>query len=271
MLQGFGLSLIYKGLDKYEEHEVGVFVARVVPGGQSQKAGLKENDKILKINNKVNSFPGPRPDRNVMLIILQTPNNVNDAVSFIKKAGRSLILSVERAEPHDQLEEGRLSRTGSVRSFNTAYGASRPQSPGDSEGEQEDDVTRHHRLMAAHQAELLAKEAAIAEQERRLQSQRAEQERQARLLEQERAEQMRLHQLQQDSIMRARAEEEERQRKLQEDLDNQLSIAQLNAGRGRSTRRYSDSSNEDGYGGHHARSKSLDARKTPRSKSPGAW
>ena len=187
-----GLSLIYKGLDKYEEHEVGVFVARVVPGGQSQRAGLKENDRILKINNKV-------------------PANVNDAVSFIKKAGRSLILSVERAEPHEELQEGRLSRSGSVRSFNTAYGASRPQSPGDSEGE-EDEVTRHQRMMAAHQAELQAKEAAIAEQERRLQSQRAEQERQARLLEQERqsrlleqerAEQMRLHQLQQESIMTA--------------------------------------------------------------------
>ena len=239
---------------------MGVFVARVVPGGQSQRAGLKENDRILKINNKV-------------------PANVNDAVSFIKKAGRSLILSVERAEPHEELQEGRLSRSGSVRSFNTAYGASRPQSPGDSEGE-EDEVTRHQRMMAAHQAELQAKEAAIAEQERRLQSQRAEQERQARLLEQERqsrlleqerAEQMRLHQVQQERLVRARAEEEERQRKLQEDLDNQLSIAQLNAGRGRSMRRYSESSDEDGYGGHHGRSKSLDARKTPRSKSPGAW
>ena len=123
---------------------MGVFVARVVPGGQSQRAGLKENDRILKINNKV-------------------PANVNDAVSFIKKAGRSLILSVERAEPHEELQEGRLSRSGSVRSFNTAYGASRPQSPGDSEGE-EDEVTRHQRMMAAHQAELQAKEAAIAEQ-----------------------------------------------------------------------------------------------------------
>ena len=55
-LQGFGLSLIYKGLDKYHEDETGVFVAKIVPGGQSQRAGLKENDKILKINNKVSSF-----------------------------------------------------------------------------------------------------------------------------------------------------------------------------------------------------------------------
>ena len=30
-----------------------MFVAKIVPGGQSQRAGLRENDKILKINNKV--------------------------------------------------------------------------------------------------------------------------------------------------------------------------------------------------------------------------
>ena len=29
----FGLSLIYRGLDKYEEKDTGIFVARVVPGG----------------------------------------------------------------------------------------------------------------------------------------------------------------------------------------------------------------------------------------------
>lgn len=32
--RGFGLSLIYRGLDKYEEKDTGIFVARVVPGGQ---------------------------------------------------------------------------------------------------------------------------------------------------------------------------------------------------------------------------------------------
>ena len=31
--RGFGLSLIYRGLDKYEEKDTGIFVARVVPGG----------------------------------------------------------------------------------------------------------------------------------------------------------------------------------------------------------------------------------------------
>ena len=46
--------------------ETGVFVSRLVPGGNSMRAGLKRNDKVLKINGK-------------------TPKNVNDAVSFIKK------------------------------------------------------------------------------------------------------------------------------------------------------------------------------------------
>lgn len=246
MFQGFGLSLIYKGLDKYQEHETGVFVAKVVPGGQSQRAGLKENDKILMINSKV-------------------PHNVNDAVHFIKKAGRSLILSVERPDPHEEAGQGRLSRSGSVKSFNTAFGGSRPQSPvEDSEGEDEG-LANQQAILAARQAELRAQEAAIAERERMLENQRAEQERKRRLLEEERAEQLRIHQEQQE---RARAEEEERARI----LEDQLNIAQANAGRrGRSARRYSDSSNEEGYGGHHGRSKSLDARKTPRSKSPGAW
>ena len=64
--------MIYRGLDRYTEDEVsdtasiiifltlpelipqvGVFVAKIRPGGQSQRAGLRENDKILKINNKV--------------------------------------------------------------------------------------------------------------------------------------------------------------------------------------------------------------------------
>ena len=36
--------------------QVGVFVAKIVPGGQSQRAGLRENDKIVRINNKVGRY-----------------------------------------------------------------------------------------------------------------------------------------------------------------------------------------------------------------------
>ena len=77
------MSLIYKGLDKYHADDTGVYVAKIVPGGQSQRAGLKENDKILKINNKV-------------------PENVNDAVHYIKKAGKNLMLTIERPDVTDE-------------------------------------------------------------------------------------------------------------------------------------------------------------------------
>merc|ERR1712073_189389 len=77
--RGFGLSLIYRGLDKYEEKETGIFVARVVPQGQAQKYGVKENDKIISINNK-------------------TPRNVDDAVGIIKDAGKSIKVVLVRVE-----------------------------------------------------------------------------------------------------------------------------------------------------------------------------
>ena len=31
-------------------------MAKIVPGGQSQRAGLRENDKIVRINNKVRTY-----------------------------------------------------------------------------------------------------------------------------------------------------------------------------------------------------------------------
>ena len=77
--RGFGLSLIYRGLDKYEEKETGIFVARVVPGGQAARFGVKENDKIISINNK-------------------SPRNVDDAVNIIKEAGKSIRLMLVRQE-----------------------------------------------------------------------------------------------------------------------------------------------------------------------------
>ena len=77
--RGFGLSLIYRGLDKYEEKDTGIFVARVVPGGQAARYGVRENDKILTINAK-------------------TPRNVDDAVGVIKQAGNNIKLVVLREE-----------------------------------------------------------------------------------------------------------------------------------------------------------------------------
>ena len=77
--RGFGLSLIYRGLDKYEEKDTGIFVARVVPGGQAARYGVRENDKILTIDSK-------------------TPRNVDDAVGVIKQAGSQIKLVVLREE-----------------------------------------------------------------------------------------------------------------------------------------------------------------------------
>jgi len=48
--RGFGLSLIYRGLDKYEEKDTGIFVARVVPGGRNIFQSLKI---FLNITNEM--------------------------------------------------------------------------------------------------------------------------------------------------------------------------------------------------------------------------
>ncbi|XP_059094822.1 lamin-C-like isoform X2 [Tigriopus californicus] len=128
--RGFGLSLIYRGLDKYEEKDTGIFVARVVPGGQAARYGVRENDKIVTINSK-------------------TPRNVDDAVAVIKQAGNQIKLVVLREEemPDIQVEDSSsigeadstwasdaldimrdtlgqqpISRSGSARSFNTTFG-----------------------------------------------------------------------------------------------------------------------------------------------------
>ena len=54
--RGFGLSLIYRGLDKYEEKDTGIFVARVVPGGQAARYGVREDDKVSVMSTKKNFF-----------------------------------------------------------------------------------------------------------------------------------------------------------------------------------------------------------------------
>jgi C-terminal processing protease CtpA/Prc len=50
-----------------------------VPGGQAARFGVKENDKIISINNK-------------------SPRNVDDAVNIIKEAGKSIRLMLVRQE-----------------------------------------------------------------------------------------------------------------------------------------------------------------------------
>ena len=36
--KGFGLSLIFRGLDKFEQKDTGIFVARVVEGGAADRS-----------------------------------------------------------------------------------------------------------------------------------------------------------------------------------------------------------------------------------------
>jgi len=183
--RGFGLSLIYRGLDKYEEKETGIFVARVVPQGQAQKYGVKENDKIISINNK-------------------TPRNVDDAVQIIKEAGKSIKLVVVRQEDvpdvvHDDnlsiqsesMDSGWMratlgtpgSRTGSVRSFNTNYGRQSPESSPRAQRannqqqeflRQQEEYRRQQQELAERQAAQEAEAQRQYEEQLRLQKQQAE-------------------------------------------------------------------------------------------------
>ena len=76
------MSLIYRGLDKYPEQETGIFVAKLVSGGQAERCGLLEDDKIISINN-------------------QTPRNVEDAVEIIKNGGKILVVAIVRKDGID--------------------------------------------------------------------------------------------------------------------------------------------------------------------------
>ena len=88
----FGFSLIYRGLDKYEEKDTGIFVACVEPGGQAARYGVRENDKILTINAK-------------------TPRNVEDIMVVIEQAGAQIKLVVLREEDITIDKTGSLPRS----------------------------------------------------------------------------------------------------------------------------------------------------------------
>lgn len=191
--RGFGLSLIYRGLDKYEEKETGIFVARVVPGGQAARFGVKENDKIISINNK-------------------SPRNVDDAVNIIKEAGKSIrLMLVRQEEVPDVVIDDNLSlasqemdsnwmratigqpgsRTGSVRSFNTQYGRHSPeQSPKNnrrSTTSQQNLVTPQQQKFLQEQEEYRRRQALEEEEYRRRQLQEEEDFRRRQLQEQQAA------------------------------------------------------------------------------------
>jgi len=76
--QQLGLTLIYRGLDKYEEKDTGIFVNKVVSEGLACHSGVMQNDKILTINGK-------------------PPRTVDDAINLIKSAGCHIKFMILRA------------------------------------------------------------------------------------------------------------------------------------------------------------------------------
>merc|ERR1712038_312265 len=76
---GFGLSLVYRGADRFEEKDTGIFVSKLVPGGQAALSGVQVNDRILSINHR-------------------TPVNVDDAVNIIRQGGKKINLIVRRSQ-----------------------------------------------------------------------------------------------------------------------------------------------------------------------------
>ena len=72
---GFGLSLVYRGLDRYPQPETGIFVARLTGGGAGERAGLREGDRVLRVAG-------------------QQPATVERAVRLIKDGGPAVDLLV---------------------------------------------------------------------------------------------------------------------------------------------------------------------------------
>ena len=77
--RGFGLSLMYRGTDRFEKKETGIFVAKVIPGGQAERSGVLGDDKVLTINGK-------------------TPKDVDHAVDIIKGSKSQIKLIITRRE-----------------------------------------------------------------------------------------------------------------------------------------------------------------------------
>jgi len=223
--RGFGLSLIYRGLDKYEEKDTGIFVARVVPGGQAARFGVRENDKLVTINGK-------------------TPRNVDDAVGVIKQAGNSIKMVVLREEDvsgpdltFDDAERTSLgsqdinstwmsntlggnqpiSRSGSARSFNTTFGRPTATTPSPRTARAHlggGGSSQAHSLPGHYQANQNQQEFLRQQQEyqRRQQELAQQQQIQQQMLIQQQQQQLAL---QQQQLERERQQQLERQRQLQ--------------------------------------------------------
>ena len=65
--QGYGMSVVYHGLDKYDRSNTGIFVSQVVPGGAAVRSGLNKDDRILRINKK-------------------SPRNIEEAIEILRQS-----------------------------------------------------------------------------------------------------------------------------------------------------------------------------------------
>ena len=79
---GLGLSLIFKGRDKYSQDQTGLYISQLVPGGPALRSGLKKEDKILMINKK-------------------SPKNIEESIDILKKSKSYVDLVVERQTERD--------------------------------------------------------------------------------------------------------------------------------------------------------------------------
>ena len=76
---GLGLSLIFKGRDKYSQDQTGLYISQLVPGGPAIRSGLRKEDKILSINKK-------------------SPKTIEESIDILKKSKSYIDLVVERQD-----------------------------------------------------------------------------------------------------------------------------------------------------------------------------
>jgi len=198
--RGFGLSLIYRGLDKYEEKDTGIFVARVVPGGQAARYGVRENDKILTINAK-------------------TPRNVDDAVGVIKQAGAQIKLVVLREE--DGGPDITIDEAGSVASGQLGDSSWQFGQPGQSGSLPGHPQGGHNQSFQQQQQQAQQQEFLRQQQEYKLLQER--QQRQKELEQQQQLQQQQL--LAQQAAIEAQQRQERERAEQQRILDEQRRLA----------------------------------------------
>ena len=112
--KGYGLSLMCRGADKYEAKDTGIFVSRVLPGGQSEKGGLRlaniifffcksdSTDAYFVTTIIISTYYPDRENDKVIAINNIQPRTVEEAVGIIKDAGKYVMIEVFRETDQSQ-------------------------------------------------------------------------------------------------------------------------------------------------------------------------